>query len=87
MSRPEAKAELIRTLDEKYVANSIAFDAMIAAAALILDGARLRGSDGAIDLDAIAARLEALTWRVPAMRQRLVGTPLRVTTPAWVPRS
>ena len=42
MERPEAKAELIRTLDEKYVANSIAFEAMIAAAALILDGATLR---------------------------------------------
>jgi diacylglycerol O-acyltransferase / wax synthase len=85
LNRLEVKAELIRTLDEKYVANSIAFDAMIAAAALILDGAPLRGSDGAIDLDTIRARLEALTWRVPAMRQRLVPTPLRVTTPAWVP--
>jgi diacylglycerol O-acyltransferase / wax synthase len=85
LNRLEAKAELIRTLDEKYVANSIAFDAMIAAAALILDGTALRGSDGAIDLDAIRVRLEALTWRVPAMRQRLVPTPLRVTTPAWVP--
>jgi len=26
MTAPEAKAELIRTLDEKFVANSIAFD-------------------------------------------------------------
>ena len=44
MVRPEATAELIRTLDEKYVANAIAFEAMIAAAALILDGATLRGA-------------------------------------------
>ncbi|MBT2498952.1 hypothetical protein J7E25_07570 [Agromyces sp. ISL-38] len=85
MTRADTRAELIRTLDEKYVANSIAFDAMIAAAALIVDGAALRGPDGAIDLTAIRARLEALTWRVPAMRQRLVPTPLRLTTPAWVP--
>ncbi len=85
MERPEAKAELIRTLDEKYVANSIAFEAMIAAAALILDGATLRRTDGAVDIDAIRDRLDALTWHVPAMRQRLVPTPLRATTPAWVP--
>ena len=85
MNRPEAKAELIRTLDEKYVANAIAFEAMVGAAALILDGGPLRGSDGAVDLDRIRTRLEALTWHVPAMRQRLVPTPLRVTTPAWVP--
>ncbi|KQM82784.1 wax ester/triacylglycerol synthase domain-containing protein [Agromyces sp. Leaf222] len=85
MSEPEAKAELIGTLDEKYVANVIAFESMIAAAALILDGERMRGADGSIDLAAVQARLAALTWRVPAMRQRLVATPLRATTPAWVP--
>ncbi|MFD4422581.1 wax ester/triacylglycerol synthase domain-containing protein [Agromyces sp. NPDC058484] len=87
MDGAEPRAELIRTLDEKYVANSIAFDAMIAAAALILDGERLRRDDGAIDMDAIRERLDALTWHVPAMRQRLVHTPLRMTTPAWVPVS
>ena len=85
MGRPVATAELIRTLDEKYVANDIAFEAMIAAAALILDGGTLRDVDGGIDIDAIRDRLAALTWQVPAMRQRLAPTPLRVTTPAWVP--
>jgi hypothetical protein len=85
MVRTEATAELIRTLDEKYVANAIAFEAMIAAAALILDGATLRHDDGGIDIAAIRARLDALTWHVPAMRQRLAPTPLRTTTPAWVP--
>src|SRR4029453_9494984 len=82
---PEAKAELIRTLDEKFVANSIAFDAMIAASALLVEGGPLRASDGAIDLVGIRARFEAVTWHVPAMRQRLAPTPLRLTTPAWVP--
>jgi len=85
MNAPEAQAELIRTLDEKFVANSIAFDAMIAAAALIVEGGRLRGMDGAIDLAGIRARFEAVTWHVPAMRQRLRPTPMRLTTPAWVP--
>ena len=85
MTRPGTTAELIRTLDEKYVANSIAFEAMMATGAFILDGTGMRRSDGSIDLDAIRARIEAATWRMPAMRQRLVPTPLRLTTPAWVP--
>lgn len=85
MTAPEAKAELIRTLDEKFVANSIAFDAMVAAAALLVDGGPLRTPDGAIDLACIRARFEAVSWHVPAMRQRLAATPLRLTTPAWVP--
>ena len=89
MTRPKPAAtptaELIRTLDEKYVANSIAFEAMVAAATLIVEGAPLRGADGAIDLACIRDRMEAVTWLVPAMRQRLAPTPLRLTTPAWVP--
>ncbi|GAA1962191.1 wax ester/triacylglycerol synthase domain-containing protein [Agromyces allii] len=85
MTRRETKAELIGTLDEKYVANVVAFESMIAAAALILDGERMRAADGSLDLAAVQDRLAALTWRVPAMRQRLAPTPLRLTTPAWVP--
>ena len=85
MNAPQPTAELIRTLDEKFVANSIAFDAMIAAAALLVEGGPLRRPDGAIDLAGIRARFEAVTWHVPAMRQRLRPTPLRLTTPAWVP--
>jgi diacylglycerol O-acyltransferase len=85
MSGPRATAELIRTLDEKYVADSIAFEAMVAAATLIVEGGSLRSADGSIDLDGIRGHLDAMTWRVPAMRQRLVPTPLRLTTPAWVP--
>lgn len=87
MNAPAPKAELIRTLDEKFVANAIAFDAMIAAAALLVDGEPLRTPDGELDLAGIRARFEAVSWHVPAMRQRLVPTPLRLTTPAWVPVS
>jgi len=49
MTAPEAKAELIRTLDEKFVVNSIAFDAMIAAAALLVEGAIFRLVRGMAD--------------------------------------
>ena len=79
MARPEATAELIRTLDEKYVANAIAFEAMIAAAALHPrrrdPRARRRRHR---HRRRSAQRLDALTWHVPAMRQRLAPTPLRV---------
>ena len=79
------KAELIGTLDEKYVANSVTFAAMHAAGTLIVGGTDLRGADGALDRAAIRRRIDRLTWFAPAMRQRLVATPLRMTTPAWAP--
>ncbi|MGC5225252.1 wax ester/triacylglycerol synthase domain-containing protein [Micromonospora sp. DT81.3] len=79
------KAELIGTLDEKYVANSLTFAAMHAAGTLIVDATNLRGEDGALDHPAIRHRVERLSWFAPAMRQRLLTTPLRATTPAWAP--
>ena len=79
------KAELIGTLDEKYVANSVTFAAMHAAGTLIVGGTDLRGADGALDRASIRRRIDRLTWFAPAMRQRLVATPLRMTTPAWAP--
>jgi diacylglycerol O-acyltransferase / wax synthase len=85
MTRAAPTAELLRTLDEKFIANSIAFDSMAGAATIIVDGAPLRDADGAIDLAMIRSRFEAASWHMPAMRQRLVPTPLRATTPAWVP--
>ncbi|MDQ7878349.1 wax ester/triacylglycerol synthase family O-acyltransferase [Microbacterium sp. QXD-8] len=79
------RAELISSLDEKYVSNAVTFAAMHAAGTMIVDGAPLRGPDGALDRAAIRRRVERLSWFAPAMRQRLVPTPLRLTTPAWVP--
>jgi hypothetical protein len=85
VTRRDARAELIRTLDEKYLANSVVFDAMVGGAAFTVDGTRLRDAHGAIDMAAIRARFEWASWRVREMRQRLVPTPLRLTTPAWIP--
>ena len=79
------RAKLISSLDEKYVSNAVTFAAMHAAGTMIVDGASLRGPDGALDRAAIRHRVERLSWFAPAMRQRLVPTPLRLTTPAWVP--
>jgi diacylglycerol O-acyltransferase / wax synthase len=72
------------TLDEKYLAPPI-YRLMVNHAVLLFGSKDLRRTDGSIDLDAIKARIERLTWRVPPMRQSLVRTPLRLTTPAWVP--
>ncbi|KQP69550.1 hypothetical protein ASF40_16965 [Microbacterium sp. Leaf288] len=79
------RAQLISSLDEKYVSNAVTFAAMHAAGTMIVDGAPLRGPDGGLDRAAIRSRVERLSWFAPAMRQRLVPTPLRLTTPAWVP--
>ncbi|MGB4778242.1 wax ester/triacylglycerol synthase domain-containing protein [Microbacterium sp.] len=85
MTATPVRAELISTLDEKYVSNTVAFTAMIATGTLIVDASSLRGADGALDRDLIRTRVDRLSWFAPSMRQRLVSTPLRLTTPAWVP--
>lgn len=85
MTTVPARAELISTLDEKYVVNTVAFASMVAAGTLIVDAASLRAPDGSLDRERIRRRVEHLSWFAPAMRQRLVHTPLRLTTPAWVP--
>ncbi|WP_431801935.1 glycosyltransferase [Microbacterium sp. bgisy203] len=82
-----AKAELISSLDEKYLVNDVVFAAMCAAGTMIVDGASLRGADGGLDRTAIRRLFEGASWFAPALRQRLVSTPLGVTTPAWVPVS
>lgn len=84
-SRSPVRADLISSLDEKYVANSLIFASMHAAGTLIVDATTLRASDGTLDRSAIRARVDRLSWFAPAMRQRLCYTPLRATTPAWVP--
>lgn len=84
-SAPARRAQLISSLDEKYVADAVTFAAMHAAGTMIVDGRSLRGPDGELDREAIRRRVERLSWFAPAMRQRLVSTPLRITTPAWVP--
>ncbi len=74
---------LMGTLDEKYLAPR-AFGIMHNFSAWIFSGDELRRPDGALDLEWIRGRIGRVVRDNPILRQRLVPTPLRVTTPAWV---
>ncbi|NQX10997.1 hypothetical protein HQQ80_05110 [Microbacteriaceae bacterium VKM Ac-2855] len=79
------EVELLRSLDEKYLVNVIAYEAMHAAAALVLDSSTWRDADGALDRAAITEQIEWLAASTPELRKRIVRVPLGLTTPAWVP--
>jgi hypothetical protein len=76
--------ELMRTLDEKFIADPVAFATMRPTAAVVVDGAPLRDATGAIDIELVRALVERATWQFPPMRLRLRPMPWGVTTPAWV---
>ena len=82
-TRPVA-VELMRTLDEKFIANSIVFESARPAAGFIADGAALRRADGSLDRELIRRIIAGGSRRMPAMRQRLMPSPLGLTTPGWV---
>ncbi len=77
--------ELMRTLDEKFIANTIAFEAARPTAGFIAEGAALRLADGSLDRELIRRIIAAASRRIPALRQRLTASPLGLTTPGWVP--
>lgn len=81
----EMRVELMRTLDEKFVADWPTFQTMRPTAGLVVDGAPYRRDDGTLDRDALMALARHLVARWPALRMRLRPMPLGVTTPAWVP--
>jgi diacylglycerol O-acyltransferase / wax synthase len=83
-TRPVA-VELMRTLDEKFIANAIAFESARPAAGFIAEGAALRRADGSLDRQLIRRIIAGGSRRMPAMRQRLMPAPLGLTTPGWVP--
>ena len=76
--------ELMRTLDEKFVADWVAFQTMCPTAGVVLDGAPYRRPDGTLDRDALDALVRHLVASWPALRMRIRPMPLGVTTPAWV---
>lgn len=80
-----ASAEPISALDERYIANSIMYAAMVASVTLFLDGPSLRTPAGVIDQDALRSRIDAATWSAPALRKRLRLAPLGLSSAAWVP--
>lgn len=78
-------AQLMGTLDEKYIASRLAFESMVNHATLLFGSAEFRRPDGELDRQAIRELFERASWRFPPMRQRLMAPPLGLTTPAWVP--
>lgn len=83
-TRPVA-VELMRTLDEKFIANAIVFESARPAAGFIVEGAALRRADGSLDRQLIRRIIAGGSRKMPAMRQRLMPSPLGLTTPGWVP--
>jgi len=76
--------ELMRTLDEKFVADWTAFQTMRPTGGLVVDGGPLRRPDGALDREAVFALVRHVVASWPALRMRVRTMPLGVTTPAWI---
>ncbi|MBB6390258.1 wax ester/triacylglycerol synthase domain-containing protein [Microbacterium thalassium] len=85
MTRPPVRVELIRTLDEQKIVDSIVYEAMHIGAVIVMDGAPFLRPDGTIDRERIHAQLRSSLGRVPEFSMRLMHAPLGITTPAWVP--
>ncbi len=85
MSRTPVTVELIRTLDEQKIVNSLVFEAMHIGAVIVMDGGAFLRPDGTIDRERIHAQLRSSLSRVPEFSMRLMHAPLGITTPAWVP--
>lgn len=80
-----ADVELLTTLDEKFVANDIAFRAAHSSAMMVFSGDHVRLSDGSIDRAFFEDFAQAFGGGLPFLRKNLVRAPLGLTTPAWVP--
>jgi diacylglycerol O-acyltransferase len=79
-----AHAEPLRTLDEKFVSNAIAFEAARPVATMVVDSTPFRREDGSLDRELILTAWERFIVASPAQRQRLVRAPLGLFTPSWV---
>ena len=73
--------ELMRTLDEKFIANTIVFEAARPAAGFIAEGAALRLADGSLDRELIRRIIAGGSRRIPALRQRLMPLAARPHDP------
>ncbi|QAY63975.1 hypothetical protein ET495_12890 [Xylanimonas allomyrinae] len=78
-------AELLGTLDEKFVANAVVFEHATPCAGLLLRGEPLRTETGALDRELVLRALAHGLARAPELRRRLRPAPFGLTTPAWVP--
>ncbi|CAN5116224.1 hypothetical protein BH09ACT10_BH09ACT10_21810 [soil metagenome] len=77
--------ELLNTLDEKFIVNDIAFEAMHSSALLVLEASATRSPDGTVDRQIFRDFATTLAVTVPALQHRIVRAPLGITTPAMVP--
>jgi hypothetical protein len=82
--RRTGHVELMRTLDERFIATPAAFATMRITGAMVVDGALLRDASGVLDESLVRALVGRAARRFAPMRQRLRPMPLGVTTPAWV---
>ncbi|KQQ05721.1 MULTISPECIES: wax ester/triacylglycerol synthase domain-containing protein [unclassified Rathayibacter] len=78
------QAEPLRTLDEKFVSNAIAYEAARPVATMVVDSTPFRREDGSLDRELILTAWERFITHSPAQRQRLVRAPLGLFTPSWV---
>ncbi|WP_164863484.1 wax ester/triacylglycerol synthase domain-containing protein [Agromyces sp. LHK192] len=85
MAATRADVELMATLDEKFIANTVAFEAARPSCAIVVDGAALRRPDGTIDRELVRAVFRRAVDRMPALGMRVRRAPLGLTAPFWVP--
>lgn len=84
MTRPRVLVEPLLPLDERYLRSRTVARTMLNMGVCVVEGTRLRGPDGSLDLDAIRTILAGRVGRVPRYRHRLMHAPLGLTGPAWV---
>lgn len=82
---PEISVQPLRVLDEKFLANEVAFRMARPALTMIVPGDTLRRPDGSIDAELIRRIVAERHPAVPATSQRLMRVAFGLATPAWVP--
>ncbi|GGE98749.1 wax ester/triacylglycerol synthase domain-containing protein [Mycetocola zhadangensis] len=75
----------LRVLDEKFLANEVAFRLARPALTMIVPGDTLRRPDGSIDAELIRRIVAERHVAIPATSQRLMRVVFGLATPAWVP--
>jgi hypothetical protein len=82
---PPVSVQPLRVLDEKFLANEVAFRMARPALVMIVDGQTLRRADGSVDADLVRNIVRERRVSIPATSQRLMRVVFGLATPAWVP--
>ncbi|CAN5275863.1 hypothetical protein BH11ACT2_BH11ACT2_17000 [soil metagenome] len=83
-TRTVTHVELMKTLDEKFIASALMFEEAMLVASVVVDGSQVRGAGGQIDRERLRRIVARAISNTPSLRLRLRNTPLGVTAPAWV---